>query len=742
MKNLFILFWFLFAQAAFGQTVMVKSGDHDGFTRLVLELPKVTDWRLGRTAEGYTLRLSGNPIRFDVTMAFKEINRNRLAAIWVDPETSDLHLGIACACYALPFEFRPGIIVIDLRDGPPPNGSSFELALDGTNATQLAARPALRPRKRPTSAEATKPPPGSASELYNWLDQTKSVQTEAHPQTIEQPPAPVTEYRDFGPFRDALLLQLSKGAAQGIVQMRQPNLASRTTSAPPPIGPRANIRIGDLPGFDVETTRKPENTLIKDGAKCIPDSDLAINDWGNDQPAPIQFAASRTSLLGEFDKPDTNGVINATKLFIYFGFGAEAKQLLAQMPIEDEDTSLWLSMAKLVDGESDVDGPFFGMQTCDTAAALWATLAMPDEMQGGKPRVEAVIRSFSALPAHLRRSLGPELAARFLADKDITTARALTNAAMRGTSTAEPRVAVLHASLDVASGNPSAAAAQLEPILQDAGSATAETLIALVDARLASDEVIDPEIPAALAALLQEQSGTDLEPALRRAQILALGSSGDFDQAYILLPQMAAAEADLWSLLAKSGSDTAILNHAVLPKDAGLPTIPAAQRGAIAAQLFSLGLSDSALVWIGDQSPDSSTDDRVLAARATLSLGEPEASLQWLSGLNDKAGAEVRAQALWQLGKPLDAAKSWGSTGNSDAEMRAQTWAQDWDDLAKRDPSTWQAASALVAANAAPEIGHAPGPLALGDALLAESASARATLSSLLDEVPSPLPQN
>ncbi len=742
MKHALILLWLCLAQSAFGQTVVVKSGDHDGFTRLVVELPKVTDWQLGRTAEGYVLRLSGDPIRFDVTGVFKDIDRSRLAAIWMDPETMDLRLGIACACHALPFEFRPGIIVIDLRDGPPPKGSSFEQDLDGTEAAQLAARPHARPRARPQTDSAAMAPTVPASLPYDWLKPQASKPSETLPQTLLPPHAVLVEYHDFGPFRDTLLLQLSKGAAQGIVQMRQPNLASRTAAEPQPIGPRANIRIGDLPGFAVATTRKAENTLIKDGAECIPDAALDIKLWGNDDPAPIQFAASRNTLLGEFDKPDPPAVIAAAKLFIHFGFGAEARQLLAQMPIEDTDSALWISMAKLVDGASDVDGPFAGMHLCDTAAALWATLAMPDAASREALNTQAVLRSFSALPSHLRRNLGPGLAAGFLASGDLATARALTNTALRGTTAAEPRVAVMQASLDLATGDPTAAAAQLEPVLQDAGPATAETLIALVDARIAAQETIDPEIPETLAALLREHSGTDLEPALRRAQILALGASGNFDQAFALLPQMTDAETELWSLLATSNSESAVLNHAVLPRDARLPTIPAAQRSTIAAQLQSLGLSDMALIWIGRQSQQTPIDDRLLAAKAALSINRPEDSLVWLAGLEDTIAADLRAQALSRLGKPLEAAKAWSFAGNTDAELRAQSWARNWEDLSRRDPSAWQAAAALMSQDPASAIAQAPGPLALANALLADSTSTRATLSALLEGVAGPQSDN
>jgi hypothetical protein len=451
MKALSLLIWLVSSGLAMAQTVSVKSGDHPGFTRLVLELPKAADWQMGRTVEGYELRIADNSLRFDVTGVFKGIGRNRLAAIWRDPKTGGLRLGIACACHALPFEFRAGIIVIDLRDGPPPKGSSFEVALDGTDAGQLVVRPSQRPQARPRIFAGAAVPSEGPRPSYDWLASTAPDIRERQPSPSMQPAAIDMKTADIGQIRDALLQQLSRGAAQGIVQMTLPSVASRNAVSPAPIGPRANIHLGEVPGFDVATSRMPENTLIKDGAACIADDILDITGWGNDQPATIQLANSRANLIGEFDRPNAKDVTLAVKVLIYLGFGAEARQMLAQLPIDDPDQALWQSMARLVDGGSDPGGSFTGMQTCDTAAALWATLAMPKLTPGSAPHPDAVLRAFSALPAHLRRTLGPDLAAKFLDIDDVATARSISHSVQRGISKGDDDadVAVMDAQIDV-----------------------------------------------------------------------------------------------------------------------------------------------------------------------------------------------------------------------------------------------------------------------------------------------------
>lgn len=751
MKTVLVLLFISLAQAALGQTVIVKSGDHAGFTRLVLELPQVTDWKMGRTADGYELRLPALDIRYNLTRVFDDIQRNRLAAIWVDPTSGGLRIGVACACHAMPFEFRPGIIVIDLRDGAPPKGSSFELALNGAPSPDLAARPSRRPMPRPGRRSA--PTPGAenlakadrpeipASPSYDWIAANAPAKVAKQSPLIPPVATIQVNHSDIGPLKDALLRQLGKGAVQGIVQMAQPNLSARNTGDVPPIGPRANIRMGDLPGFAVTTKRGPENLMIKDGVDCVSDDRVNVEKWGNHLPVSVQIADARADLIGEFDKPDIEAVINSAKLLIHIGFGAEARQLLAQMPVENADIALLASLAKLVDGGSDANGPFSGMLTCDSAVALWAVLAQPRILPSDQPQVSAILRAFSALPKYLRQTLGPDLAARFLDAGDRATAHAIQNAVVRGLTTPSPDIAVMQAGIELAAGNSAAAAAHLEPVLAEAGPATASALIALVDARLAADEQVPVDTATALGAFVRELAGSDLDPALRRAHILALGSVGDFDQAFALLPTMPSAgpgaEPDLWTLLARSGSDGAILDHAVLQSSAGLPDIDRKGRNQIAAHLIKLGLAEPALNWIGGVTKESAEEDRLLFAAAQMMIGKAELALQSLDDLPGNLADDLRAKAFLALERPAEAGAVWADTDNKEAELRAQSWAQNWDKLAKGDASIWQSAADLMKPRA---IETMPGPLALGTFLVADSADARARLAALLAGVPGPTP--
>ena len=46
------------------ETIQIRSGEHAGFTRLVLEPETTHDWQLGRTTTGYELRMTGEDLNF------------------------------------------------------------------------------------------------------------------------------------------------------------------------------------------------------------------------------------------------------------------------------------------------------------------------------------------------------------------------------------------------------------------------------------------------------------------------------------------------------------------------------------------------------------------------------------------------------------------------------------------------------------------------------------------------------
>lgn len=597
--------------------VRVTSGDHSSFTRLVFTFPTLPDWRLGRTEDGYLLRLEGGRQTFDLSQAFQRITRSRLSSIWVDPSDGTVRLGVACSCHAIPFEYRQGILVVDLRDGPPPSGSSFELTLDGQALPPLEGE--ARPRPRPR-AIASMP-------MFDWRDQALGRRWSASPPGPALPVLPTPDPTIQSMRRD-LLTGFAQAAAAGLID---PALSTVPVPAEGRSGrgqAQPNMRLGDR--LDAAPTELPGMALAADGRSCPDPRDVDVGAWGDDRPVPEQMAAAMNGLLGEFDRPDPARLEQAVRLHLHLGFGAEASGLLRAFPqggVRRPD--LLASLARIIDGHPDPDGPLRGMAACDGAAALWAFLADPS-LPPSLANPSAIIRSFSDLPAGLRRHLGPPLAERFLFSGDLATATAIQDALQRLPGDMAARNIVTQSRLDAALGAPLLAEQRLQDVIADPGPDHVEALVALVDLRLRDGQPLDPAAEIAISAHLAEFSGTPDEPRLRRAHVLALALTDQFDAAFAALPAAPQAAPDLWRLLAR-GPDSAILGHALAAPPPGLPP---ALRAEIGARLRSLGFPDQAQRWSGQSGPvlgPAPPPDpalRQILARNWPGLG-PEVGAEW-----------------------------------------------------------------------------------------------------------------
>ena len=260
------------ASAVQADTVKVQAGDHDGFTRLVVSPGKVTGWSLGRTVDGYELRLTAPDAQFHVGRIFDRIQRQRIADIGPAERPGALGLTLGCDCHATAFAMSGGEIVIDIADGPPPKSSLFEQnfsAADQSLATPIEETAAVQPPTAPPadtyspSSSATLsfrsttdpvaslprfwqsygsavPAPAPKAEI-SQIAQDSQLATADPAQNGPEPTMPVMSAADFAApqsplplaipdaetraTEEELLRQLSRAASQGLVVLPEPTPA-------------------------------------------------------------------------------------------------------------------------------------------------------------------------------------------------------------------------------------------------------------------------------------------------------------------------------------------------------------------------------------------------------------------------------------------------------------------------------------------------------------------------------------
>lgn len=707
------------AVPAGAETARVYSGEHGSFTRLVIELPVATEWVLGRTEGGYAFATTGpEQPDYDLSRVWQRITRARATGIATDPETGALRLGIGCACHISPFEYRPGVVVLDIKPGAAPQSSPVEASFE-SRWMRMAT-----PDQSPISAPLPE---------YRWLDHRSVAGPTDQPLPLPLPLA--TGGVSLDPLRSELLEQLARGAADGIVDMELPVRPSGSPRTGVGDLPWSGIRIGEQPGLSVNlpgATRKDPASE----STCANEALLDITAWGGSASPLDLLAAARSGLYGEFDQVDPDAVLRSVRLHLYLGFGAEAVQmaeLVSDAP-EAEALSLYGSMGRIIDGDPDPATPFAMMLECDGPAALWAALARDRLPRGKGMNRAAILRAFLALPPHLRNHLGAGLAERFLAIADPDAARMIRDAMARAPHAEAQSIALLDAANELQLGNPDAAQRHAaEAVALDGNDAGG--LVTLVEAHFRNLQPLEADVPETLRSFQGEAGETVRGEQLKRAIVLSLALSGQFDAAFGYPDLAEDVIADLWRVAASRADDDTFLRHAVLPAGAVPPKLAENLELEVAKRLLHLGFPDAALVWAGPVSVADAPQRRLAAASARLRLGDARSAVRLLEGLDDPDSAAIRAEALLQLDDLPAAAAALSAAGRPDDAARVDLWRGAVASSGSSVPEVWRD-PALSPARTKPDA--TSGLLGRATSMMEASLASRTAITALLDSVTPP----
>ncbi len=735
-----LLFWLL-AMPALAAPAKVTSGEHEGFTRLVVELAQPMPWQVGRSSDGYELRFEGDPSQFDLSKAFALIGRGRIASLSGDDATGILMVTLGCACHVMAFEFRPGIIVMDLKDGPPPINSPFETTLTPTVPTSL-------PKPDPVPA----PDPKDVSALSSsWMDAALGTQAMPSSPVMKEPAIPVRPIVvsadkgpaadlpkprlldvGLGPMHDDLMREIARGAADGVVNMQLGKQSETgvvgqkdTTAEQSRVGLGA---LGKLPHIRVEGAMEPAADLAGEGAQCPTDAQLDFAAWGDDRPIWEQISEVRQDLTGEFDVPNPEAVSKAIKFHLFIGFGHEAIAIAASLGSEETDTALWLSLGHLLDDMPDPEPAFAGFDQCESAAALWALLGRPvgEPVQANFPAIQ---RSFSALPSGLRQTIGPRLMDRLVALDAADAVNVVSSAIKRAGAEGDRGIALIEAEVAARSGEFAEAKALLKPLLDDPGPNTPEAVVLLIEGQAALGLPVPEETVIAIEAFAMERKSGPEAARFERAYSLALALSGKFKAAFDVAPAAADHQADLWRLLAKLGDDATILEQASLNPADGAPVEASAVASVFSERFLALGLPAQAQIWLSA----GAEVDRLLAAKIAIANTDGRSALVYLEGMGSPEAATLRTEANFLNGDNLAVAADLAAAGDFAGETAALARAQDWASLQEKGQAQWKAAASTLAAKPAED---PLGPLAEARALADQANQTGAAVRALLGSVP------
>lgn len=748
----------LAAAAASAQSVPIRSGEHDGFSRLVLQVPPGTAWDLQQQGANATLELKGLNIRFDTSGVFDKIPKSRLTAIRQTDRGAPLNLALGCNCPVTAFLQSDVFLVVDIADPTDQNRPQLMPAPTGP-AYRFAAGPSSTLPVLPSALGQLTHPDHLPSHSPDHLPTPQREQHAAMP--LPKPAQSATSGTARGDFRVTapaaelnltqirLLEEISRAANQGLLTPRtELDPASSDEPAPAKSVPeQLNLRAtsrADLDRPQIQIRNTPDTAE----SRCLPGELVDVPSWADDRPFAHQLGDLRAKLVSETGMFQEEAAIKLAQFYIFQGFGSEAASLLQKVNSTDQSSTILRAIAHQLDAPQPQRFDIFDDQReCATDVALWAFLA-----ESGRPKAPApdtataILRAFSKLPKHLKKHLGPRLSRQFLLAENPERASEVLRAIDPAHPEPEDAQTMVQADIDLKKGKTDSAQKALQKVVEGQSEHSPQALIELIQTSYDSGKPPGKPLSGLADAYHTEFKGTDLGNALKRALILALIMENNFEQALSRYTeglktgdlQDKALVSDIYLAATDRADDSSFLALTLddLQKIDQRLSQPALTQ--VAERILNLGFAEQAEALLNQQPAGRrNADRRLLRARIALANRKPNRALVELAGLQSAAADPLRAQALSLIGEFDSAAESYDTLQTPEQVARSR-WLQGAWDLMPADGAGRFGEAADLAENLGSETPPAEGPLSEARILLETSAQTRADIEALLSTVADP----
>ncbi|MBE9635918.1 hypothetical protein [Salipiger mangrovisoli] len=740
------------------QQIEMRSGEHGGFTRLVLDLPAGLGWQGAATAEDrYRVDLERGGFDIGLGAVFHRIDQARVAEVTALPGGTGVEIVLACDCVVDSSGHEGRMAVFDIRprraDEPLPGiaaGSDAPLV----QAPALVSAPHPDPDLAPAAGLDLGLLPG-ASDAAGARALLPSF--DPGPRLAAELATPEADREIAESFGRSLAEQLALGATQGLLEADGPRHSlpqARQDAAQdePERHPSAKAQDGSVSAelLSGSTARGfGASSVLRIGGQraCLDDRRLDLPGWfgeGGEGAALARIGTLRGRLLGEFDRIDAQVQRELAQLYIALGFGAEARALL-QLDDDLPDPVL-MTLATLSEGGGDPAGVFAGQSECPGRAALWGVLGAKGLPVAAEIATPAIMAAFEELPLGLRRLLGPRLAERLLEEGEPDAARNVLSRLARALGRSTEDMQLVDARLARASGNPDAAATLLSGLLAAPGDLGVAAAVESIDLATHEGRPVAPGMVDLTAAYSTERRSTEARDELWLAHIRAAWANGEFDRAFaeIGTPEEVPAETrshartEVLSALTSAAEDGKFLRYALDPDNLALAPAEPALALTIADRLLALGLPEAAGRWMSGPAPPGKEHDwRLMQARRALAQQQPEEAEIALVGLQGDDVLRLRAAAREAMGDYEFARAAYVQLGDVGNAARLAWLAGDLAAAASGSDPVLADAAALASGGTAPPVAGAP-TLTQGKELADSGQATIDTIRALLADRPAP----
>ncbi|HEY9039547.1 MAG TPA: hypothetical protein VIN05_11485 [Roseovarius sp.] len=728
-----------FSMASFAEAkkVVVRSGDHETFSRIVLYLPERTSWTIDGKLNKKNLTLRGAKIDWDTSEVFTRISKNRIKAVDPLTETTGLALNLNCRCEIDIFWHAKSMLVVDVKDPEVQN----DLAVSVDDAFSMDRKEVSRlflDSTRPVNAPHLESSQKAALELMGGGLRAAigdSDEVAAHAAVAKQ----------------AIVEELARAVRLGLIDASESREFSGDIPLEKPIGKRevlgkedkdsgAPAGFGNIVSYtsaDPAIGGDERNELENDrGAACAFAELESIESWGDERSFISQVSEARSGIPEQGDPRYRLKMLDLARLYLYFGFGAEARQIVNNPKISDDEMNSYFALSHLIDGAESKFHDFSSQEGCGGSVAIFSIISAGDEMLPERLDANEVIKSFENFPVHLKNIFGPKLVEKFRENNKISLSNSVLRIMRNPRYSGPSRLAEMR-------GNGEASLKTESELISAVNKNTRDSLTALVelmDRRLSADDVMPLGWVELAGSYAKEQRGTDTGKALSHRYVRGLAAVGQYELAFEELgndtgglPGNALERTAnlIVSYTTHNADDVTFLKNLVVKGKLSGVKLSSVSENNVAERLLNLGFPAEAISYLSGNADTSNQETRrLLRAKAALALGAPREAIGSLLGMRGGEVDALRAEAHVQLGDHMAASPLFRASGDNDGALKQAVLAENWQQAAKlADPDL---ARIIEIPDQKNEAGGDDAPIARGEALLQESEATRDSIEKLL----------
>jgi hypothetical protein len=561
---------------AAAQTLPVRTGEHAGFTRIVVRIGEERQWDLREDTRAFSLSVAPGVDGFDLSQSFDLIQRDRLAELaFAEGELSGT---LACDCDVSAFRYREAFLVIDIRDA-------------GRDDSDAAPTPPPRPtRDADNAARANERAAAAAAlpDLARILTGGPSVLAESDTRDAVRVPVETPEMEtdedpgttpELAEAARIMAEQLARAAAAGLltpasdtpiafadpltdtgspdVAARVPELGTPPATPPPVQNMPASTSLNAVePGMRTapELHLRAQTALdpvpVSAPSAAIPTLPLACNgaamgigSWSVSEDVSSGIAELRPVLFDDRDQVVEASAVRLAQHYLSHGFGAEAQFWLSRIAVPLDDLE---ALAGLIAGDGST--PYHDVMdttACSDEEFLLRFLGGAVAPPGTPDEINRLQRGFASLPAALQDLFGPDLARRLASHGHLAAARNIRDALHRAGRLARATLVALDLEIGV-DIDAEQARQTLDMALRDDGASPAPAMAQALALDRSEGRPTDPDRVTAAAGLLRETPPGPDADALWHEIVVAQSRLGRIDTAIAMLDEGRAGHSAVW----------------------------------------------------------------------------------------------------------------------------------------------------------------------------------------------------